>query len=233
MKIRQINEKFSFSTQAVDAISEICVDAMRQTETDRKDVIRVRLSIEEILERWLGTMEGSDIAVKTYTRFGRNHVEISVAGPRADDSDDSGIAMFGNRLLAQSGVAPVTSYKNGCNILSLTLYKKRKMSPMALLILSIVLGALFGLLINALPESAGSFILSITGPIFSKLLDLLRLVAMPMILLGVCGGIVGMGDIQTISKIGRTIIFRFVLYTFVIGAALTVILSFFVPVSFV
>ncbi|MCF0137971.1 MAG: cation:dicarboxylase symporter family transporter [Oscillospiraceae bacterium] len=230
--ITQRNEKYNFSPQAVDELSALCVEALTEAEADRKDILRVRLSIEEILESWLDRLEGREVTFKSYSRLGRQQIEICVSGDCVkDDSSDENL-LFSSRLLAQSGLVPVYSYKNGGNRLSLTLTKKMRLSSTAQLVISLLLAAALGLICQALPERVSEVALAVTQPMFDALVGLLKTVASPLVLFSVCLGITGMGDIHTFSTVGSAMVKRFLLLTFVISVLSSLAALPFFAVSF-
>ena len=63
-------ESFSLTASSIDTISEIVNRCCTEHKMDRRNVIRMRLSIEESLGIWLNTLgEGATVSYKTGTRF--------------------------------------------------------------------------------------------------------------------------------------------------------------------
>ena len=54
-----------------------------------------------------------------------------------------------------------------------------------------------------------SAVSGIVTPLFNALMGILQTLAGPMIFLSVCCGIVNIGDVQTLGRIGKTVLFRF------------------------
>ena len=49
LKVHSRSENYPLSAKTIDTVSGICVQALTEAGADRKDIIRVRLSLEEIL----------------------------------------------------------------------------------------------------------------------------------------------------------------------------------------
>lgn len=65
------SEKFSLSAHTIDEVSAICVQTLGEADADKKDIVRIRLSLEEILGVWLGSLENAPVCLSdcTYNSF--------------------------------------------------------------------------------------------------------------------------------------------------------------------
>ena len=61
-------------------MSLLLAGALTEAGTDKRDVIRIRLSLEEILGVWLDKLEGAFVLYKTVQKFGRLTIEVCVEG---------------------------------------------------------------------------------------------------------------------------------------------------------
>ena len=66
------NEKFTLSAQTIDSVSAICVETLEAAGADKKDIIRIRLSLEEILGIWLDSLKDAPVHVDCGRKFGRD-----------------------------------------------------------------------------------------------------------------------------------------------------------------
>ena len=60
-----------------------------------------------------------------------------------------------------------------------------------------------------LPAGAGEAAAGVVNPLFSALMGILQTLASPMIFLSVCWGILNIGDIHMLGRIGKAVLLRF------------------------
>lgn len=197
----------------IDRLAALLAEALGQAEVERKEALRLRLATEDILAVWQrGAADGAACHFRCGTRWGRAYIELLVPGPRVDPSEADGAgngALLYTNLLAQAGLAPVYSYQDGVNRLAFYPPKPRRLGPLAQLLLAIAASVVCGLLCMAAPDGVQSAVSGVITPLFSALMGILQTLAGPMIFLSVCCGIVNIGDVQTLGRIGKTVLFRF------------------------
>lgn len=215
--VRRRSEKFSLSAQTIDEVSAICVQTLGEARANKKDIARIRLSLEEILGVWLGFLEDAPVCVDCGQKFGRAFMKVSVEGSRIDAWEEEGALLFSNHLLAQAGLSLVYTYKNGKNCLSCNPSKKSHMGQMTQLLTAVILAVFLGLITRFLPQEGQSVILGITQPLFNVILGGLRAVSSPLVFLAVCCGIFSIGDLTMVGKIGRKLILRMIIETFILS----------------
>lgn len=139
------NEEFSLSAQTIDAVSAICAQALEEAGADKKDIIRIRLSLEEILGIWLESLKGALVHVDCGQKFGRAFLKISVDGPFMDAWKKDNEAYFiSSHMLSQAGLSFTYAYKNGKNCLICNPKKKSSMGQMTLLLGAVILAVALG-----------------------------------------------------------------------------------------
>lgn len=206
----------------IDTISQLLADALEQAEVNRKDIIRLRLAVEEILGLWKS--RGRKETVCTFrcgTRLGRMYLEITAPGERIDPDEaaaDMAGRMLCSNLLAQAGLSPVYSYQDGINRLAIYPSKPQKISPLLQLLLAILGAVVTGVALLALPAPVREVASGVVDPLFSALMGILQTLASPMIFLSVCWGIVNIGDVHMLGRIGKTVLFRFLGAVFLLTA---------------
>lgn len=211
---------------AIDRCSEWTVEALREAETDKKDMIRLRLAVEEALGFWLERLgEGAKYSFSAGTRFRRHYIEVRVAGEQLDPAEMSGEdGAYGGSLyssfLSQAGILPAYVYRDGENCMILNPPRKIKAGQMAQLLSAITAAILLGLLFRLLPAGIREVVSGIITPLFDTMLGALRAISSPMIFLAICWGIISIGDVAVLGRIGRTVIGRMLISTFVIEAIL-------------
>ena len=224
------NENFRLTAQTIDAVSEICVQTLTEAEADKKDIIRLRLSLEEILGVWLESLSGALVHVESGKTFGRPFLKISVEGPAMDAWDNEALVLS-SHMLSQAGLSFTYAYKNGKNCLVCNPRKKKSsMGQIALLLGAVFLAAFLGAAARRLPTMQTAA-LSVTEPLFNMILGALRAVSSPLVFLAVCCGIVSIGDLTVVGRVGKKLILRMIAGTFVLGAVMALAGSLLFPVA--
>ena len=197
----------------IDTISQLLADALEQAGVNRKDIIRLRLAAEEILGLWKSRAEKETVCTfRCGTRLGRMYLEITAPGRLIDPEEaaaDVAGRMLCSNLLAQAGLSPVYSYQDGINRLALYPSKPQKLSPLLQLLLAILGAVAAGVALLALPAPVGETAAGVVDPLFSALMGILQTLASPMIFLSVCWGIINIGDVHMLGRIGKTVLLRF------------------------
>lgn len=224
------NENFILSAKTIDVVSSICVQTLTEAGADKMDIIRIRLSQEEILGVWLESLAGALVHVDCGQRFGRAYLKISVDGPTMEAWDNEELVLS-SHMLAQAGLSFTYAYKNGKNCLVCN-PKKRKssMGQIALLLGAVFLAAFLGAAVRRSPAMQ-SAALSVTEPLFNMILGALRAVSSPLVFLAVCCGIVSIGDLTMVGRVGKKLISRMVAGTFVLGVVMAFVADFGIPLG--
>lgn len=207
------DETVPLDAAGIDRLAALLAEALGQAVVQRKEALCLRLATEDILAVWQrGSPDGSVCKFRCGAKWGRAYIELLVPGPRIDPSEaaESGNeALLYSNLLAQAGLAPVYSYQDGMNRLAFYPPRPQRFGPLAQLLLAIAASVVCGLLCTAAPEGIRNAASGIITPLFNALMGILQTLAGPMIFLSVCCGIVNIGDVQTLGKIGKTVLLRF------------------------
>ena len=199
---------YRLSPETVDLLSQEFADSLTEAEADRKDILRLRLSLEEILEGWSSALPDAPVTFCAKKRLGRQRIEIRVEGKELQADDVLKNCLLSSRLLAQAGLTLTQSYQNGENCLTVEPPRKRKLGQMQKLLLAIVSAVVLGLLQRLLPASAQAGVRAVTDPLFTLILNLLRTISSPMIFLAICWSIFNIGDMTMMGRIGKKVIGR-------------------------
>lgn len=213
--------KYELNNTNIDIVSEKIMSFLSNGNVDSKDMLRIRLSAEEILMKYLDLLgEKKSFELFTVKRFKTLRIELHIPGesmnPFMDDAGEESFIM-GN-LLASFGLAPVWNYKNGKNIIVFTARKKKKTSQIFQIGAAIVAAFIGGSLCQILPQNVSDFLVyELVTPIFNTFMGLLSAISGPIIFLSVVWGICGIGDMATFGKIGKKMIGRFLLISCGVG----------------
>ncbi len=218
--------KYELNPTNIDEASKAVTDFLSAERVASKDIQRIRLSVEEILLKYLERFgDNKCFTSVTSKRFRTLKIEITVIGesfdPFADENDGEGVIL--NRLLTNLGLAPTWRYKNGRNIITFTAKKQKKMSQILQLGIAILSAIALGCLCLVLPDSVSTFISAdLVTPVFNTFMGLLSAISGPIIFLSVVWGICGIGDMATFGKVGKKMIGRFLLISLIVGVMGTV-----------
>lgn len=204
--------KFTITSENIEKAVETVSTFLQKYKIAQKDILRLTLALEDTLLNYLEAFgEDTVCSIKCIRHFGRLRVELAVNGDRCDvlasnDEDD-----FSRKLMSGIGMAPGWQYRNGQNIITFTPNKK-KTSQMVYIVASILLALVGGSLSRLLPQTTQLFISEqLLTPIFDAFLGLLNGVSGIMIFLSVAWGICSIGDMSTLTTIGKKMVSRMLL----------------------
>lgn len=212
-----MSERFDYTltNAAIDEISERIGDFLAGQKTAEKDRLRLRLSLEDILLNWQGRFGEAAVCTLRYGRqLGRAFLALEVPGepfdPLPQEEDEFG--GWSGRMLSGMGLRPMFSHAGGRNRVVLKL-KKAKKSPLLSVALAALLGAAAGGLGACLPAGALAALMeSVTDPLYNAFFGILDTLAGPLVFFAVAWGFYGVGDISTLSRVGKQMLLRFLAF---------------------
>lgn len=229
MKISKIETDFPLDAQGIDLVSEKIRTFLEAVGTERRNVVRLCLSVEDMLLQWKEHFgENAVLHLTAGTRFARPFVNLELAGESYDPLNrEDEFGEISTRMLGNMGLYPTYQYAKGVNTVTIRL-KRKHINPLTGLLFAVVAAALLGwmgmLLPTDLRNSATELLLT---PVYETFLGILGTVAGPMIFLSVSWGIYGIGDAALLGRIGKKMLLRFVGMTaLVTGAALAILTPF-------
>lgn len=148
-----------------------------------------------------------------------------MVNPNEYQDDLTSMISNGSSLLTALGLFLEYHYENGKNFLKLTLSNKQS-GQLKSVMLGILLGIICGAALSFGLPNAGNMVQTwFVSPIFDTFMNILTLIAGPMIFLAVYCGIYEMGDAATFGKIGKRLIIRFTSFAFLILIAAGLMVS--------
>ena len=225
--------EYTLDDGAVDAVSAAVQDHLNRLNTERRSVQRIRLTVEELLlsiRRHYGA--GMKISVGLGKQFGRHLFRLRYEGEPFDPSK-SGEDPAADDMMRALGLFPAWSCRGRTNTVSLVLSDRPKRSALLYIFLAVLAAAALGAFGGGIPESARLAIIdSVLTPVSNGFLGLLNTFAGLMILLTICSGILGMGDIATLGRTGKSIMARFIGISLLVSAASVALALPFVSLNF-
>ena len=221
-------KEYTLNEAAVDAVSADVQDYLKTLNTESRSLQRIRLTVEEILLNLLDHGESRmTISVGLGRQFCRHVFRLRYEG-EAFNPIKSSENLFRDDLLRSLGLFPAWSCRGNTNTVSLVLANRANRSTLFYILIAVLAAVILGLLGKLIPDNLRlSLCNSLLAPMAEGFLGLLSTFAGMMIFLTICSGILGMGDSATLGRVGKSIIARFVGFSFVIsGVALVLSLPF-------
>ena len=226
-------ETLNLSNGNIDLACQTVGEFLAKSGVDRREGIRIKLTLEEILLEYQAKFgEETIFKLKCAKRLSAIKIETEVSGesfnPLEKESDDGALI---NRLLAGIGLAPAHNYKNGKNYIVFT-PKKKPMSSTLKMFMAIALSVITGLLLTLLPEGARTNLSEhFLAPASNLFFGAIAAISGPFILFSVLSSICSMGNTETLGKIGKRTVGAILGYMTVFGLGLTLIASLFYTVT--
>ena len=204
-------KKYTLSAEACDAVAGDIMDFCRRAGVNRKDALRCRLSAEDCLTHWQKRLgEDAEVTLQMGRRFGSPLVILRAEGPKADPfaAADEAYGEYCQSVLVRMNLKPEYSYAGGANRIMFRLPRKA-LNPLITLALALAAAAVVGLLGMLLPQTVREGLAEgLLDPLYSTFFRGLSCVAGPMIFLSVAWGIYGIGDVETLGRIGKRLVLR-------------------------
>ena len=231
------------SNKNIDKTVQDIQELFEKVGVSKKDVIKICLIFEESLLRFKENFsEEQEFTVSMKKWFSVAKVVIRVKGEPFDPLQNSvanevSAEIFTpeimQSLLNYEGVKTVYRYENGYNelIVSSTKEKKPVKIPGGKTTIAILAAIVFSFLNQYLPLDAQKFLLEECTPLLIKtFMGVIVAVTGPFIFISIVSGILAIDNIDTLSKVGLTIIRRFISITLVMSIITAFVCQLFYPV---
>ncbi len=222
--MEKIRTAYDLTDTGIDAASEAIEQFLAQMGVEQREILRVRLAMEEALLCYRERRETERFVLCLQRRLRSIRVEAVIPGGRLDpfregDALDEGGAMLAG-MMAHMGLAPLWQYRDGVNHILFTPKRKKRQSLITSMAAAVALAVILGLLGQLLPGGLRAGITrEVITPIFNTFMGILSAVSGPMIFLSVTWGICCIGDTATLGRVGKRMVSHFVLMTFLLTAA--------------
>ena len=216
-KSGQFDRTYKLCFESIDLAADRVQKFLSYIKVEKNTLLRVRLSVEEVLLRWLDAFpEGTEFRLTMGSHWNRPFIVLKLWGEESNPllikGDEAGI--WASDLLSAIGLVPVFRYVSGCNIVQVPL-KRPHRNPGVTLLLCTLAGAFLGILLD-LAFSADLKLL-ITSTVLTPLQDafirVLNAVSAPVMFLSVLTTVCGVGSISVTGKFGKRMVARFLLYS--------------------
>ena len=213
MKAELTNENIVRATEEVKKFLE-------ERKAEAKEVIRIRISIEEVLVAYQQEYgEDGTFELDLGKRLGKEVIRLRIHGrefdPFAKEDGDSDEMAYLQGYLKHMGMLPRWSFRHGINeILYLT--EKKRLPDWAHLVIAIVSAIITGIILRNMPSTVSGAVLDgLISPLLKTFMGFLNTISGPLIFLTVFSGVRSAGDASTFSRVGKRISLLFGVFLFI------------------
>ena len=202
----------------VDRVSAALQEWMAQEKVQPKNALRCRLAMESVLEELCVRYDRQlRVSAEVLRRFGARALVIRYEGEACNPIEKREADEWTSRLLSQVGLTPDWNYRRGVNEITLQLPRNKLRSEVLLLSAfgaAVLLGLLQPVLPALLTTVLGQYVFPSVAAVFTSLFGVFAGI---MVFLTVISGICGVGNIADFSKMGKYLIGRNLLMSFLGG----------------
>ena len=212
-------KEYILDAAAVEAVSADLQAYLKQRGTDRLNIHRLRLSVEEILLNVMANCgENTRIRIGIGKQFGQHVFRMQYTGASFDPTQ-SDAENWSRRLMVGLGYYPCWNYRGGVNTVSLKLQERTRRSTVFGIAVAVLAAVLLGVTGNFLPEDLRRTLdEALLSPMAKGFLGLMGTFSGVMIAFTMCSSILNVGDTMTLGRMGRYTISRFILLSFLLCA---------------
>ena len=209
-------EIFDLSMEGVYGASEAVNSLLAEKITDSRELLRVRLLIEEVLLKYSDRFpDDSEVSIRLSGLLDTFRIIIRIKCDSYDpffDEQNSIKSIMGSMMANSEGIYKTWKYRNGINQISLTMQKAQKAGMFTRIVCGVICGAAAGMVIrNFFPDAAPLISERILVPLTNSFTGLLCVMAVILCFCAILLGIVRMGDVYTFSTVGRRMVRTFLL----------------------
>lgn len=195
---------------------------------DNNEIIRVLMMLEETLLKYQERFgEDKDFSVRTGKFFRTVRIALHIEGESYDPfigKNDSDLELSRHATASSTGLSFDFSYKNSDNIIWFTYTKKFKISTTVATLIAIVLAVIVGLICLQLPQDVNTILLDdYVSPILDKIMAIIAAVAGPTVFFSLIGGVGAIGDVDTLSKIGKRMLICFLIELLILSVIASIV----------
>ena len=209
--------QFPLSPDGIDQAAAFVGVEMDALGADRRDALRNRLSVEEVLLAWAqGEGLADTVTIELGRRLHRVTLAVRCAGlprdPLSGGNTEEEPGDLARQLLNNLGLGLTYRYRDGVNLVSCTQKVRRKLSQLALVLLALAASLLLGGLGLLLPQLwRAQLLANVLDPLFNTFLGVFSCIVGPMMFISMVWGIVNMGDTRQLGLVGSKLLTRFLL----------------------
>ena len=229
-----LEKTWDLDAAAVDEISEQMEETLSQYPyVTKRDILRLRLSAEEILLRWMEKNANLQVTLSVEKKGRWMDLSLQLDGityrmdPLGKDGTMGG--GFADNLIATLGIGWIYQYEHGENsvYISVEVENSRQVQKVfAAMLLAIVASALLRLLPEVLRGKIQTYAVTSMVEVGSRFLTMM---VSPMMLFAVIDGVLSAGSPKSLDRVGRYACTRYLVSTILILLSAGLVCMFFFP----
>ena len=213
----QYETEYKLDNASIDKASLRVQKFLSSLKADKSSILRVRLSVEEVLLRWAEHFpEHTQFRLELGRHWNRPFILLKLPGEECDPISVQGgdTNLWSTDLLNSLGLSPVYKYISGCNVVQFPV-KKPQQNPGITLLLCTLVGAILGIVFDlAFPGELRVLITStVLTPLQNAFIRMLNAVSAPVMFLSVLTAVCGVESSAVSGRIGKRLVIRFLLYS--------------------
>ena len=210
---------YSLTGESIDRFSEELEAELLQMNIERRNRLRIRLSLEEALLRFRDRFgAGKEFRAKIVSFVGKPVVQVTVKDDVFNplNKEQAELNDWSGALLMTAGLNPQFSYSRGINTLRIAIPAK-KFNPVLKIITAIATGVLTGLILVSLihnPENCGLTV-HVLKPLFDLWNTILLAISGPVIFFMVSSTMLNMRSVSEQGGDSRAVVMRYFSFSFI------------------
>ena len=213
----QYETNYELDNASIDKASLRVQKFLSSLKVDKNSILRVRLSVEEVLLRWAEHFPAhTQFRLELGRHWNRPFVLLKLPGEEFDPISDRGDEkdLWAADLLNSLGLSPVYKYISCCNVVQFPV-KKPQQNPGITLLLYTLIGAFLGIAFDmAFPIDLQLLITNtVLTPLQDAFIRMLNAVSAPVMFLSVLTAVCGVGSTAVSGRIGKHLVTRFLFYS--------------------
>ena len=144
---RSQGNRFELRAEEIDRITQELSEKLSHEPIDRRDAIRLSLILEETMLKYRDRLpEDSSASLRFSRSFGAFRISFKVEGESIDpftEDDPSVTSVMGSLLSNSDTLNRSWKYRNGANMVSFTVMRKKRMSQILTILIGVASGILY------------------------------------------------------------------------------------------
>ena len=209
---RIAGEALSLNPGTVDAVALQVERFGDDLKMERSNLLRTRLSVEEILLRWMEHFgEETPFYFSMGYRWRQPYISLELSGEVCNPLLEENREAWGENILERLGIAPRFTYERGKNCVVFRLERPR-INPALKLMLAIVAAVLLGaggrLFLSQ--ENLTMLVETILTPVYNAFFRMLNLASGPVVFLSVLSAVYEVGSLTELGNLWTKMSVRFI-----------------------
>ena len=200
---------YTLNNGDIDAICGNLETFFKEHHVSDQNGMRIRLSVEELLLKYRDRFsEDIEVEVRTEKHFAKLRVVLALRCDSFDPTDNlSEEEILLRQMMESTECVPAWTYRNGVNRITFSVRPGSRLPEWAGVVIAMALGIIGGLAAKALPQATYMALSEkIFDPVSSAIMGFFGAVAGLMIAMAIISGIVSMGNVATLNRIGKKLV---------------------------